>query len=134
MLNTIPVGIMQDQRTHFACDMMAIAPSERAGHHAVIRDVFGVVKTIEETPDGYTFCLPDDAAVIRKAAKFISKERLCCPFFGFALTLEPEGGPLRLGLTGPEGVKPFIVAEIGGAVPDSITRPAGWQEGFFRDR
>lgn len=47
-----------------------------------------------------------------KAASFITKGRLCCPFFGFSLQLDPEGGAPWLSLTGREGVKPFIQAEI----------------------
>jgi hypothetical protein len=47
---------------------------------------------------------------------------LCCPFFGFALEMEPEGGAVWLSLTGREGVKPFIIAEIGNYLPVSIQR------------
>ncbi|HKI03210.1 MAG TPA: hypothetical protein VKK31_14630 [Thermoanaerobaculia bacterium] len=56
---------------------------------------------------------------------FITKERLCCPFFGFALQVEPEGGALWLNLTGRQGVKPFIVAEIGHALDEEVARKAG---------
>ena len=61
------------------------------------------------------------SSMLLKLADFIAKERLCCPFFGFALQLEPEGGELWLSLTGREGVKPFIQAEIGGALRPSLT-------------
>ncbi|HEX2203658.1 MAG TPA: hypothetical protein VHG91_10185 [Longimicrobium sp.] len=108
----------------FACDMSAIAPGERPLHLAAIRDVFGAVEAVEELPDGYAFRLPGDSATLARAADFIDKERLCCPFFGFVLKLEPAGGPLWLHLTGREGVKPFIQAEIGGALPDPVAQAA----------
>jgi len=105
----------------FACDMSAIAPSGRGQHLAAIAEVFGAVTEIRELPDGYSFRLPND--MVLKAADFIAKERLCCPFFGFALQLEPEGGALWLSLTGREGAKPFIQAEIGHAVEGDVS----WQ-------
>ena len=58
-----------------------------------------------------------------KAASFVTKERLCCPFFGFALHVEPEGGALWLSLTGRDGVKPFIQAEIGDALNAAVAWP-----------
>jgi len=42
----------------------------------------------------------------------VSRERLCCPFLGFTLEVGPDRGPLRLHLTGPDGVAPFIRAEL----------------------
>ncbi|HYN23230.1 MAG TPA: hypothetical protein VE078_19885 [Thermoanaerobaculia bacterium] len=105
----------------FACDMSAIAPSERGQHLAAIAEVFGAVTEIRELPDGYSFRLPND--MVLKVADFIFKERLCCPFFGFALQVEPEGGALWLSLTGRDGVKPFIRAEIGHAVDAAVS----WQ-------
>ena len=40
-------------------------------------------------------------------------ERPCCPFFGFAMEVEPDGGPLWLRLGGPDGVKAFVREEVG---------------------
>ena len=42
---------------------------------------------------------------------------VCCPFFGFGLEIEREGGSVWLSLTGREGVEPFIMAEIGDHLP-----------------
>ena len=108
------------QESPFACNMNAIPPTERGQHVAAIREIFGAVEEIREIPDGYSFRLPNDSAFLTKAADFISRERFCCPFFGFALRLEPEGGALWLSLTGREGVKPFIQAEIGEALPVAV--------------
>ena len=45
-------------------------------------------------------------------AEFMSMEHRCCPFF--RLTLEAEAGhdPLALRITGADGVKDFIRAEL----------------------
>jgi hypothetical protein len=106
--------------------MSAFDPAERKRHLAAIEEVFGAVEEIRELPDGYAFRLPGEAAWVMKAADFITKERLCCPFFGFALQVEPEAGALWLHLTGREGVKPFIGAEIGNALNEAIRAP--WRD------
>lgn len=107
----------------FACNMTALTPEERKAHIAAIAQVFGAVEEIRELPDGYSFRVTNDTPMLLKLADFISKERLCCPFFGFSLELEPEGGDLWLSLLGREGVKPFIQAEIGHALNQAIAWP-----------
>jgi hypothetical protein len=108
----------------FRCDMSVIALTQRKHHMATAVAVFRAVEAIHELPNGYAFRLPNDATVLRQTAEFIMREKLCCPFFGFSVEVEPEGGPLWLRLTGAEGIKPFIQAEIGAAVPETVARAA----------
>ena len=117
--------IMPEKESPFACDMSAIAPEQRTAHFANIDQLFRTVESIRELPDGYTFQLPNQPEVLLAATQFITLERLCCPFFGFGLEIEPEGGAIRLSLTGREGVKPFIMAEIGDRLPLSIQSMIG---------
>ena len=70
--------------------------------------------------NGYSFQLPNESDVLLTAAHFIALEQLCCPFFGFGIDVEREGGAVFLTLTGREGVKPFIIAEIGEHLPASL--------------
>ena len=95
------------------CDLSALDSAQRARHQANTGQLFGSVEEIEELADGYAFRLPAEAATLVKAAEFMTLERLCCPFFNFALELEREGGPLWLKMTGREGVKQFLLAEVG---------------------
>lgn len=97
----------------FVCSMTAIPAEQRKAHLGTIEKLFRAVQCIEELPNGYTFHLPNQSEVLLEAAQFIALERLCCPFFSFHLNVEGERGALRLSLTGQEGVKPFIMAEIG---------------------
>ena len=113
----------------FACDMGAIEPGRRDQHIATAVELFQAVQVIKELPDGYAFRLPGETALLLKAAEFVSLERLCCPFFGFQIVVEPEGGALWVHLTGPEGVKPFIQAEIGEAVNETAARPTNFHRG-----
>ena len=111
---------MTDRETPFACDMTAIAPEQRGAHIATIERLFRSAQNMRELPDGYAFELPNESDILLTAAQFITLERLCCPFFGFGIEVEREGGSLWLSLTGREGVKPFIMAEIGDHLPPSI--------------
>lgn len=103
-----------------ACDMSAIELGARARHVANAGDLFRAVEEIRELPGGYAFRLPAVTDMLLKAAEFVSFERLCCPFLGFTLELEPEGGPVWLRLTGREGVKEFIREEVGGILGGAI--------------
>ena len=96
----------------FACVMDAIAADKRAPHLTNAKILFDKVTDIRELENGYAFCLGRDSAVLAPLTEFIALEKLCCPFFAFTIRVEPEGGDIWLELTGREGVKPFIRAEI----------------------
>jgi hypothetical protein len=104
----------------FACAMDAIEPNKRQQHIATAQHLFRSVGEIRELSNGYAFHLPNESDMLLKVAEFISLERLCCPFFGFTLEIEPGGGAVWLQLTGREGVKPFIRAEIGEFMGESV--------------
>lgn len=112
----------------FACDMSALAPGERQQHIATIKAVFGAVREIRERSDGYAFRLASEEPILLQVAAFVAKEQRCCPFFGFSIEVEPGGRALWLSLTGRQGIKPFIRAEIGAALPEAIARAAGFSD------
>jgi hypothetical protein len=97
--------------TSFACDMTAIPVADRPAHHKLIRRLMHEgVEDIHELPDGFAFRFSADE--YQAVTEFVARERLCCPFLTFTLELLPEQGPLILRLTGAEGVKEFIRAEL----------------------
>ena len=108
----------------FVCNINALAAAQREQHIAAAIQVFRAVQTIQELPNGYAFRLPNETTLLMQAVEFMANDRLCCPFLGFAVELEPEGGPLWLRLTGRDGVKPFIKAEIGTALNDTVAYAA----------
>src|SRR5262245_52214365 len=113
--------------TSFFCDMTAIPAELRNQHIAITKEVFGAIQTIRELPNGYAFQLSDTQGMLVKTAEFIDKERLCCPFFSFTVEVAPAGGSLWLQMTGQKGVKPFIQAEIGEAVNETVAKSAGFR-------
>lgn len=98
---------MSDQPP-IACDLTAIDENEREQHQQTAEAVFDAIDGLRELPDGYAFRLPPDTELIAQAGAFISRERLCCPFFHFSLDVTPDHGPVWLKLTGRDGVKEFV--------------------------
>jgi hypothetical protein len=100
-----------------ACNLNALSPGERTRHGEAAAALFAAVVEAHELPDGYGFQLPPESSTLVLAAEFVSRECRCCPFFTFIIELEPAGGPLWLRLTGPEGVKELLLAELGHLLP-----------------
>jgi len=96
-----------------ACDFNAMNVEQRNRYNAVSQHLRASVKEVRELPDGYALQLPTEPSVILMAAEFMTLERLCCPFLTLALEIESQGGPTWLQLTGREGVKEFLQAELG---------------------
>lgn len=103
--------------------MNVFTAAERREHEEIVRRLFGSIQAVRELGNGYAFQLSNSSATLSLAARFINNERLCCPFFGFTIELEPSNGNLWLQLTGSAGVKPFILAEFDEVLAASITQP-----------
>jgi hypothetical protein len=98
------------QKLPLACNLGAMTAQQRKRHRALGEALRGQIQEILESPDGITFRLPP--AAWTTATEFVSLERLCCPFVRFVLDMSENGGPIRLTLTGREGVKEFLRAEL----------------------
>jgi hypothetical protein len=96
----------------FACNMLALDRTERAQHTQVLEQLRGAVLARKELPDGYAFQFAPGAQSLALLAEFMAGERLCCPFFAFALRVERNGGPAWLELTGGAGIHDFIRSEL----------------------
>jgi len=107
----------------FACNLTAMSPEQRQRHQGLVQDLFHSYQEGRELPDGYGWRW--DQTKFMLAAEFITLERLCCPFFDFALSLESGSGSLWLRITGREGVKAFVLAEFSAVLaPGSHDAPA----------
>ena len=107
----------RDTALALACDMTAIPSAERDHHASVVRSLFAGVAEVRDLPDGHAFRLPAETHPLTLAAEFISRERLCCPFFTFSIEVTPARGPIWLHITGPDGAKEIIAAELGDLIP-----------------
>lgn len=64
----------------------------------------------EAVAGGFRWRFEAGGDVLREAAAVIDAERACCRFLRFHLTVEPEGGPIVLEVTGPRGTEDFLAA------------------------
>jgi hypothetical protein len=94
-----------------ACVPAAIPAGERAGHFALARHLFNsAAQERRDLPDGWEVRFPADA--FGQVARFVDLERRCCPFLSFTIEIEGAGRGIRLRLTGPEGTREFLQAEL----------------------
>jgi hypothetical protein len=94
------------------CDRLALTPEARARHFDQLGPRLHALATgMRELPNGYAFGFPADPATIALVTEWAAGERLCCPFIAIEIRLEPHGA-LWLTLTGPEGTKDFIRANL----------------------
>lgn len=99
-----------------ACNLSAILDDQRALHLTTAEAVLRAAREVRELVDGFALGLPLDTAMIHQVAAYISNERLCCPFFTFGVDIPSGDSLMWLRLTGGEGVKDFLRAELGGFV------------------
>lgn len=92
-----------------ACVPAGIPAAEREAHFALVeRLVRAAPRT--DIPGGYAFTFA--ASAFDDVALFVGNERRCCPFLKFDIELAPSEGPLTLRLTGPQGTRVFLDAEM----------------------
>ncbi|NIQ54391.1 MAG: hypothetical protein GWN71_13770 [Gammaproteobacteria bacterium] len=96
-----------------ACVPGAIPAAERAAHFDLVARLFGGdAREKRALENGYEFRF--DAAAFEDVARFVANERECCPFLDFEIDVGAEDGAVRLRLTGPEGTREFLEAELPG--------------------
>jgi hypothetical protein len=100
-------------QSKFYCNIKALTPEERARHKQLSEKLNAQRKEIIETEKGYEFQYSPADISLAELAEWVGAESKCCPFFDFHIDLEREGKLLCLRLTGEEGIKAFIRAELG---------------------
>jgi hypothetical protein len=94
-----------------ACVPSAIAASERPLHFALARKLLGQTSARrEQLATGLEFRLPPES--LEDIARFIANERKCCPFMTFDIKVSPAEGEITLRMTGPEGTREVLEAEL----------------------
>lgn len=82
----------------------------RARREGLLSNLLKRAHSHEELPVGHRlqFTRADDTLAV--IAQTIEAERQCCRFLRFSITVEPDGGPIFVELTGPPGTREFISA------------------------
>jgi hypothetical protein len=100
-------------QSKFYCNTKALTPEERAHHKQLSEKLTAARKEIVETERGYEFQYRPADISLAELAEWVGAESKCCPFFDFHIDLERQGKLLCLRLTGEQGIKAFIRAELG---------------------
>jgi hypothetical protein len=86
----------------------------RVRRQGLLADLARRAERREDLTDGLRLEFAPAAETIALIARVAEAERHCCRFLRFGITLEPDGGPLLLELTGPAGTREFISALLEG--------------------
>lgn len=92
------------------CNVGVFTPEQHARHDEAVSVIFSQVEETISLPDGYAFRL--SGTLWPSVVEFVTLERMCCPFFNFGIQFTNTDS-LHLSLTGPQGVKDLLVAELG---------------------
>ena len=95
------------------CNINGIPLQERARYGQLVEVLRHAVQKRRELPDGYAFQMDTKQIGTDQLAEWIELERQCCPFFEFEIRWTRQNGAVWLNLSGPEGVKDFILDEFG---------------------
>lgn len=74
----------------------------------LLADLFRRAEHHELTDDGLRVRFFSDADSVATLGRIVDAERQCCRFLRFVITVEPDGGPVVLELSGPAGTREFI--------------------------
>lgn len=103
---------MKTQETEFACTLTVLNEGERKQLTSVTGSLFAAVQETRELENGFAFRFLNQPDQLTQIASFIEYESQCCSFLKFTLEVEPSSGPIWLHITGEEGTKSFLYAEL----------------------
>jgi hypothetical protein len=101
------------QSLPLACDMSALTVEQRGRQRVLSRRLRDEALEVRELEDGYALAHVPDGEALEAMAEFVVNERMCCPFFEFAITVAGDGGPAWLTITGEGEAKRVLEAEMG---------------------
>jgi hypothetical protein len=64
----------------------------------------------EDLPEGLRLRFAVTGNTLSTITRAVEAERHCCRFLRFGITVEPNGGPIVLELSGPPGTREFVAA------------------------
>lgn len=96
--------------TPIACDFSALDDPDHHAEH--VEALFGEREEVREVPGGLAVRFPGEIRYAERLLDFIRRERQCCPFLTFGITIEPEGRGTWLYMGGDERVAEYISTEF----------------------
>lgn len=87
-------------------------PEFRIRKETVLHSLRERIRERKELADGFSFRFDGTDDALDEITDFVKTERSCCSFFVFRLTVDGAGTYAWLDVTGPTGVKDFIMNEL----------------------
>src|SRR5258708_39352884 len=94
--------------TVLACDLNAISETELPTYRDLCLRLRQAVTERRELADGYAFRINGESVSLLEAARWVSLERLCCPFLTFRLEITGSDRDYWLTLVGPLEAKAIV--------------------------
>jgi hypothetical protein len=88
------------------------AETVRTRRDALLPALFERADRREPSRDGYRLRFRPGTDILTAITSTVDAERQCCRFLRFELTVEPDGGPVWLTMSGPFGTREFLDALI----------------------
>ena len=91
-----------------ACTLTADALSEKKDE--LLSHLIQFAADRSDIPGGVRYTFQPSSEILAAIVRTMDIERQCCRFLRFQLTVESDGGPVRLDVTGPDGTREFLQA------------------------
>ena len=96
-----------------ACDLKALTAAERERRRTLVGALAQAIVACAELDHGFELRVDSAKLNLPALAEWIALERRCCPFLNFTIELAAGDGPVTVALSGGDGVKDFLRAEMG---------------------
>lgn len=106
-------SVVETHRSALTCDLFVLNDRDRIRRTNLVKEMTATLRELYEIPTGFGFVFDASTATLAQVLEFIALERLCCPFLRFELGVPEENGPIRMEITGREGVKQYLSTELG---------------------
>jgi hypothetical protein len=102
----------EDSKPTIACDLSALTAQERERRRALAGRFARAVIGRGDLPNGFEFHVDPAKCDLPSLAEWIALEHRCCPFLHFRIEVGPTDAHIVVALSGGEGVKEFLRAEL----------------------
>jgi hypothetical protein len=106
-------GRTKERMSHppIACTLTADALAAR--REGLLTELVRLAQNRELFSDGLRLTFDPATQPLSTIARAVEAERQCCRFLRFGITVEPDGGPITLEISGPPGTREFVDALLG---------------------
>ena len=105
--------VAQAGEAPIACNPGAFTGEDHGKWQALGKRLIAENKGRRELANGFAFELDRTPVTLREVAEFVEFESKCCPFVDFTVRVPSGGRGVLLEMTGREGVKEMLAAELG---------------------